>query len=412
VDIQNYNITEESDYVGFYTEDIQRPDTRTRREIIDGVQYITRVIKSIALYPQQAGLLTIDPAIMQLGVVMEGNRGGSFFFGNEIRRVPFQTEAVEIRVRPLPSSKPAGFSGAVGQFDLKGYISRNTVTTDDALTVSLVIEGDGDLKRVQAPQINFPTSFEIYEPKIREEAQGEVNGNRYGRKTIEYICLPREAGQFSIQPSFSFFDPDSVKYRSLEIEPFYITVRQGSANPNTALLSEDQEEADIHFINLNTRIRKPGRMWFGTVSFWVLLLIPVIAVAGAIFYKRKLQTLANLDPAILKARKAQKIAMERLQKSAALLAEQKSRAFYDEVSKAMMGYISDKLKIPKADMNKSNLQQRLEQLGISDERVQQFMELIKNCEMALFAGMDNSEAMQSTYDHALQILADIEKQMT
>jgi hypothetical protein len=318
---------------------------------------------------------------------------------------------VDIRVRPLPPRKPDDFSGAVGNFKFKSFISRNTITTDDALTLTLVIEGDGDLKRIQAPQIDFPEPFEVYEPKIQEEAKGEYNGNRYGRKTIEYVCLPREAGQYSIRPSFTFFDPDSVKYRRLQAEAFEITVRQGSARPTNSIIPENAESTDLHFINLNTQLRKPRKMWFGTAGFWVLLAIPVLLIAAAFLYKRKLQALANIDPAILKAQKAQKIAMAHLEKSDTYLKEQNSRAFYDEISKAMVGYVSDKLKIPRAEMNKANLRQRLSQLNISGERVQQCMEIVKNCEMALFAGMDNAEAMQQTYDHTLEILADIEKQV-
>jgi len=411
VDIQNYNITEESDYVGFYTEDIQRPDTRTKREIIDGVQYITKVIKSIALYPQQAGRLQVDPAVLQLGVVMEGRRSGSFFFGNEIKRVPFRTEALTIVVKSLPSNKPENFSGAVGDFNVKAYVSRNTITTDDALTLTMIIEGDGDIKRIQAPAIKFPEAFEIYEPKIKEESLGELNGKRFGRKTIEYVCLPREAGKFKIYPSFVFFAPDSTKYQALGGEPFEIVVRQGSAT-STAIISEDAlPEEDIHFIKLNTRIGKAPKLWFGTIGFWILLVLPLLALAGAIFYKKRIQTLANIDPAVLKAQKAQKVALARLDQSANFLKDKNSRAFYDEVSKAMMGYVSDKLKIPKSELNKSNLQSRLEELEVAPERVNQFAEIIKNCEMALFAGLAKYEAMQDTYDHALQVLAEIEKQL-
>lgn len=411
VEIQNYNIVEEPDYVGFYAEDIQRPDTRRRREILNGVQYLTRVLKSIALYPQQAGQLTIDPATLQLGVIVNTGRSSSLFFGNEIRRKAVQTNALSLNVKPLPGGAPASFSGAVGDFKMNASISRQTVTTDDAVSLVMSIEGDGDLKRIQVPEINFPENFTTYDPKVQESNLGEFNNTRMGRKTIEYVAIPNEAGKYTVRAEFTFFHPDSSRYITLQGEPYELTVRPGTAIKTPIIGDSDSEQADIHGLKMNTRLSKARSFFWGSPAFWILLLLPVGAILAAVFYKRRLQKLANIDPNLIKMQEAQRIAAQRLEQAASHLQNKQNRAFYDEVSKAMMGYISDKLQIEKSQMNKSNLQQRLEELEIPATQVEKFMEIVHHCEMALYAGKANPEAMQATYDNAHEVLATVEKQL-
>ncbi|GAB5552639.1 MAG: BatD family protein [Saprospiraceae bacterium] len=411
VEIQNYNITQEADYVGFYAEDIQRPDARRQREIIDGVQYVTKVLKSMAIYPQQAGLLAIDPAVIQLGVVLNsGRRSSNFFFGNEIRRVPVQTERMELNVQPLPEA-PEGFSGAVGNFRIGSDLERNQVTTDDALKLRLVIEGNGDLKRIQPPKINFPESFVTYEPKVQEQDIGEANTTRMGRKIIDYVSLPKEAGRYRITPKFTYFNPDSSRYITLRNTSYDITVRQGTAIKAPIIDDNAGLQEDIHGLKMDLTLAKKRPFFLGSIVFWILMILPVLALLAAVFYRKKLQELANIDPAVLKSQRAKQVAMSRLEQGATFLKSNDSRAFYDEISKAMLGYVSDKLKIPKSEMTKSNMQSKLEQLEIGTDKVARFIEIVRNCEIALFAGKDHQEAMQQTYDNALEVLAAIEKQV-
>ena len=413
VDIQNFNISKESDYTGFYAEDIQRPDGRRRQEIIDGQQYVTKVLKSVALYPQQTGTLTIDPAVVQLGVVSNSDRRPrNFFFGNEVKRVPTTTEAVKLVVKSIPPNAPPSFSGAVGRYSVTTEISRTTLTTDDALTLRMLIRGSGDIKRVQTPELEAPESFESLDPNVVEEYVGEQNSYRDGQKLIEYTYLPREAGRFSLQPKFTYFDPDSSKYLTLVGAYYDLTVRQGTATKSAIAPSDNEEMDQLNFIQLDTRLRRKRTFFIGSIGYWLAMLFPVLGLIGAVFYKNKLQALANIDPALLKSQKANKVALARLDTAKAFLDQNNSRSFYDEVSKAMMGYVSDKLKLPKSEMTKTNMRQRLEQLQVEEEKVEQFVQIVKNCEMALFAGMDNSEAMQSSYDNALSVLAAIEKQVS
>lgn len=412
VEIQNYNIVEEPNYVGFYAEDIQRPDTRRRREILNGVQYLTRVLKSIALYPQQTGELTIDPASLQLGVIVNTGRSSSLFFGNEIRRKAVMTNQLALKVKPLPPDAPTSFSGAVGDFKISSSISRQTITTDDAVSLVLSIEGDGDLKRIGVPHINYPETFTRYEPKVQEADLGEFNNTRLGRKIIEYVAIPKEPGKYQLQPEFTYFHPDSNRYLTLQSDPFTLTVRPGSAVKTPIIRDAANEKTDIHGLKLNTKLTKPKTFFWGSTLFWILLLIPLLALFTAIFYKRRIQKLANIDPNLIKMQEAQQIAAQRLGKAASYLQDKQNRPFYDEVSKAMMGYISDKLQIEKSQLNKSNMQQRLEKLEIPSSQLEKFMEIVHNCEMALYAGKADAAAMETTYHNAHEVLATIEKHLT
>lgn len=414
VEIQNYNIIEEPDYVGFYAEDIRRPDTRLRQQIINGDQYYVRTLKSIALYPQQAGTLTIPPATLQLGVVTGEQDSYSLFFGNNVRRVPVTTDSLNITVKSLPRPVPEAFSGAVGDFRLRTSINRNTLTTDDALSVTMEISGNGDMKRVQAPDPDLPPSFDQYDPEVEEYDLGELNGFRQGQKVYTFLAQPREAGIYEIAPTFVYFDPDSAIFKTLAADTLALTIRQGSQRSNAPDVADDLAVGpdDIGPLRLNTRLRKQNTFYLvNTPVFWTLAALPAFLFFGMLVYRRRRLSREATDPAERRRREAQHMAMQRLETAKAHLESGNNRAFYDEVSKAMLGYVSDKLGIPWSELTKDNVRIRLESLGVDQPKMAQFMQILQNCEMALFAGKANTESMQETYDHSLDMLATIEQQL-
>ncbi len=412
IQIDNYNVLSESEYQGFYAQDVRQHDSRLIREVIHGRQYATKVLKRVALFPQQAGELTIDPLNVQLGVVVEDNsRRNSFFFNKQIKRIPAVTDPVTIRVNPLPPDAPASFAGAVGKFSMTSRIEQPIITTDDALSIKMLITGTGDLKRVQIPEINFPETFEVYDPKVIDESNSEQMGVITGRKVIEYLAVPKEPGNYKIDPTFSYFDPDSAKYVVLHnAEPFNVTVRQGSKRSKLPTLNTEKTvaERDIHFINTQPGLKRKGRVFFGSTVFWILAVLPFLALVGVFVGKRAQDKLQNIDPMLAKSRKARKIALQRLATAEGHLQANDSRAFYDEISKALLGYVCDKLHIPLSELTKDNVKSKLESLSVPTEQIERFMTIIQTSEMALFAGMDNASAMKETYEHAVSTLSDIE----
>lgn len=409
VQIETQNVISESDYQGFYAQDIRRYDSRVVREVIDGTQYATKVLKRLALFPQQTGKLTVDPLNVQLGAVMDGNnQRRSFFFSRQIRRIPASTQALAINIKPLPPGPPASFTGAVGSFEVRTRINRATVTTDDAISIVMSIRGNGDIKRIQPPTLNFPEEFEVYDPKVIKENSFENLGELYGEKEIEYLLVPKEPGQYQLTPEFSYFDPDSANYVVFNENTFAVNVGQGSqkktvinANP------EPERKRDIAYLKADPKFGQKKYLQDG-VPFWVFSLLPFLLLGGAYTYKQLKAQNESLDPALLRQRKARKAAQKRLETAKQHLQDEKSRAFYDEVSKAMLGYVCDKLQIPRSELTKDNVKERLQAMSVAELEIERFMKTIKTCEMALFAGMDNSKAMQETYDETLDLLATVE----
>lgn len=414
IDIDSYNVIEEADYSGFFAKDIKRYNFRVVKEVINGVQYTTKIIKRVALYPQQAGLLTVEPMFLQMGIVKDGNRNRISSFFRQVERVPIQTDAIEIQVNPLPSNPPASFTGAVGQYKVNTTLNRTTVTTDDVISLRMAISGNGDIKRVQAPEMAFPDDFEVYDPKILDESSYESGDDIVGKKVIEYLLVPKNPGNFNIQPEFSYYDPDSSKYVTFKEDIYRLTVRQGSARPKAPILTEEDVEAkeDIRFIKLESKLKSKGDTFFASGGFWVLAILPFLFLGGAVLARQRQSKINSLDPGILKARKARKVAQKRLATAESFLKANDSRAFYDEISKAMLGYVCDKLQIPLSELTKDNVREKLESLQVAQESISNFMGIIQTTEMALFAGKDNAAAMQEVYDTTINLLSGIEQDLT
>ena len=409
VQIETQNVISESDYQGFYAQDIRRYDSRVVREVIDGTQYATKVLKRLALFPQQTGKLTIDPLNVQLGAVMDGNnQRRSFFFSRQIRRIPASTQSLAINIKPLPPGPPNSFTGAVGSFEVRTRINRATITTDDAISVIMSIRGNGDIKRIQPPTLNFPEEFEVYDPKVIKENSFENLGELYGEKEIEYLLVPKEPGQYQLTPEFSYFDPDSAKYVVFNDNTFTVNVGQGSQKKTAINTSpEPERKSDIAYLKADPKFGQKKYLQDG-VPFWIFSLLPFLLLGGAYTYKQLKAQNESLDPALLRQRKARKAAQKRLETAKQHLQDEKSRAFYDEISKAMLGYVCDKLQIPRSELTKDNVRERLQAMSVAELEIERFMKTIKTCEMALFAGMDNSKAMQETYDETLDLLATVE----
>lgn len=410
IQIENYNIVEESDYQGFFAQDIRRYDSRLVREVIDGVQYVTKVIKRVALFPQRAGQLTIDPLNVQLGALAEDQRRGSFFFNRQLRRIPALTEAVTINVKPLPGAPPPSFTGAVGNFEVSSQVNRNNFSTDDAISLKLMIKGNGDAKRIQPPDQEFPEAFEVYDPKTLRESTYESQGMLAGEKEIEYLLVPGVPGRYTLAPVFSWFDPDSANYITFRNPPFTVDISQGSQRNDRPAPSGEEEVtlSDIRFIKNETAISQERHTFLGSSGFWVLTIIPLLIVGGAAFWRRTSQQRNALDPAILRHRKARKVALKRLESAKNHLQSGDSRAFYNAIEHAMDGYVCDKLRIPQSELSRDVVRQRLQSLQVESAKIEQFLKIKQNCEIALYAGKDNSEAMQETYDQTLALIADIE----
>jgi len=412
VSLDGYDITQEPDYRGFFVQELRRFNSRTQREVINGKQVTTKVLRRLALFPQQTGELTIPSATFQLAVVQDNNRSG-FFFRRNVKPVFVTTEPVTIQVKELPSGAPGNFTGAVGNFGFQATANRMQATTDDAISITMMLTGDGDMKRVQSPPLLLSDSFEIYPPKVIEDKVSEVQGQLQGSKVIEYLVLPLFAGNYSIAPSFSYFQPESGTYQTISSGPYPLLVKQGTDRHTSrpGAFEQSTSSDDIRFIKLETTLHKKGQHFVGSSLFWGLSAFPIVAFLGMLLLKQAKNKNKLQDLTLLKRKHANKVAQQRLDAANGFLQSSSARSFYDEISKASLGYICDKLNLPLSELTKDNVNDKLTSLEISQSLIDSFLNIIKTCEMALYAGLDNSQDMKSTYEKAISVISGIEEEI-
>lgn len=407
------------DLKGFHTQEVELPQQKTfSLEHYKGRNYNTTVWSQYVLFPQQTGKLEI-PSITFEGVVAQqtvsDNPFDAFFNGGgyvEVKKKIY-TPRVTIDVQPLPT-KPAGFSGAVGEFNLTSSINTTDAKTNDAITLKLALSGTGNMKLISAPDIKFPQDFEVYDPKATDNLK-LTGAGLSGTKTFEYLVIPRHAGEFKIPAvEFIYFDLKSNSYKTLKSEEYTIKVAKGEGNSDQVIADFTNKESvkmlakDIRFIKLgDTSIKPKGTFFFGTAAYWLWYLVPfILFVAFVIIYRKQARENANV--AKMKTKKANKVAARRMKLAGKLLADGKKNEFYDEVLKALWGYISDKLNIPVSQLSKDSIETRLSDRGVSEELMKEFIGTLNECEFARYAPGDESEAMDKVYNAAVEIISKME----
>lgn len=407
------------DLKGFHTQEVELPQQKTfTLEHYKGRNYNTTVWSQYVLFPQQTGKLEI-PSITFDGVVAQQTVSDdpfdAFFNGGghvEVKK-KITTPKVVINVQPLPA-KPAGFSGAVGEFKLASSINATDVKTNDAVTIKLTLSGTGNMKLIGTPEVKFPQDFEIYDPKVTDDYK-LTNSGLTGTKTFEYLAIPRHAGNFTISAvEFTYFDLKSNSYKTLKTEAYNLKVAKGQGNADQVISDFTNKESvkmlgrDIRFIKLgDSSLRPKGDFFFGTVGYYLCYLIPLLLfVVFAVIYRQK--ALENANVAKVKTKKANKVATRRMKLAGKLLAENKKNEFYDEVLKALWGYISDKLSIPVSQLSKDNIEAELTNYGVQEALIAEFIGVLNECEYARYAPGNENEAMDKVYSASVEVISKME----
>lgn len=407
------------DLKGFHTQEVELPQQKTfTLEHYKGRNYNTTVWSQYVLFPQQTGKLEI-PSITFDGVVAQQTVSDdpfdAFFNGGgyvEVKK-KITTPKVVINVQPLPA-KPTGFSGAVGEFKLASSINATDVKTNDAVTIKLTLSGTGNMKLIGIPEVKFPQDFEIYDPKVTDDYK-LTNSGLTGTKTFEYLAIPRHAGNFTIPAvEFTYFDLKSNSYKTLKTEAYNLKVAKGQGNADQVISDFTNKESvkmlgkDIRFIKLgDSSLRPKGDFFFGTVGYYLCYLIPLLLfVVFAVIYRQK--ALENANVAKVKTKKANKVATRRMKLAGKLLAENKKNEFYDEVLKALWGYISDKLSIPVSQLSKDNIEAELTNYGVQEALIAEFIGVLNECEYARYAPGNENEAMDKVYSASVEVISKME----
>lgn len=407
------------DMDGFHTQEVPLPQEKSMKlEHHNGQNYRTVVWKQYVLFPQKTGKLTV-PSIKFEGLVLVQNRSldpfEAFFGGqsvmSEVKRT-LVAPSVTIDVDPLPA-RPADFSGAVGRYNISATLQPQQVKANDAVTLRVVISGQGNMKLITAPTVQFPKDFETYDAKVTDKTS-VGSGGTTGNKVFDYIAVPRHGGKYEIPPvTFCYFDPDSRAYKTLQTEGFSVDVAKGKGSASVHSDYTDKEElkllgTDIRYIKTgDTRLRPRNAFFFGTPVYALSYLLPLLLFAGLVFLFRK-QAVENANVAKQRGKKANKMVSKRLKNARALLRTGRREAFYDEVLKALWGYVGDKLTLSVADLNKDNVQDALRHRGVDDETIAAFLQVLNDCEFARFAPGDPGATMDKVFASAGAVIGRIE----
>lgn len=407
-------------YEGFYTQDIEIPQQiNFTREVYNDKIYQVGVLKKTILFPQQNGKILIKPFSLAL-LVQQQVKARSFFddFFSTHRTVKatVNSSATNVNVKDLPTS-PSNFLGGVGNFNVASNISHKDVTTNDAVTLTVKITGSGNIRLIKNPELTLPTDFEVYDPRSTDNVQTTDNGAS-GSKTVEYLFQPRFEGDYVIPPvQFVYFNPASGKYITKSTPEYALHVTKGSEEQSTTVMSSLRKEdvrligKDIRFIKQgNPMLRIKGYTFYGTTGFYLVYLISALLfLVIFIVYRKKAKENANI--ALVRNKKANSVAKKRLRAASAFMKQNNNEAFHDEILKAFLGYLSDKLGIPVADLNRESAISKLQERGVTQEIINDYTDVTEQCEFARYAPSGGSEARMELYKKAENTMSQFEKQI-
>jgi len=399
---------------GFHTQEIELPQQKSwKYERINGKTYGTVVWRQYVLFPQKTGKMTVPSIDFECEVIQEDRTMDPFeaFFGGGASAVRVNKKvvapAVELMVDALPT-RPANFSGAVGSgFSISGTLSPQQVDANDAVSMRLVVNGVGNMKLMKAPTIEWPKDFESYDPKVTDKSKVGTSGAS-GNVIYDYTAVPRHGGKYTIPPvEFCYFDTKSRSYRTLRTDSFTLAVAKGTGKVSRS----DRNQEDLKILNSDIRYIKGGEVelangqdtLFGSARYWATYggaLLLFLLGLGA-FYR---QAKANANIAHRRGKKAGKAATKRLKSAAKLLKQGQAEPFYDEVMKALWGYVGDKLNLPVTDLNKDNVGDELARRGVDESLSQQFLHVLGDCEFARFAPGDPGATMDKLYADASEVI--------
>lgn len=419
-DVAGMNNMKMPDFNGFLKQELdQSQNKQLSYENFNGKNYGTIVLYQVLLYPQRTGDITIDKASFEAVIRVQNKTQvrsifDDFFDSYTNVNKALVAPAVKVKVYPLPGAKPAGFSGTVGQLSMSSTISATQVKANEAVTLKVVISGSGNMKLIKNPDIELPEGFEIYDPKVNNNFKTTTSGVS-GTKTIEYLFIPRNAGDFEIPAAeFVYFDLQEKTYKTLRTPVYNLKVSKGEGGESVVsgnyVNKEDVKQLgkDIRFIETKPfKLTKKTEPVFGTVEGWILYLIPLL-VALFLFFVLKRKALENSNIEFVRNKKANKQAQKRLKMAQKLLNEGKKDKFYEEVLKAVWNYLSDKLAIPAASLTKERVEAELTEKGVNADAIKQFTDILNTCEFARYAPNSGQQEMGNLYAEAIEAISNLE----
>lgn len=402
------------DLKGFHSQEVQLPQQKSFHiEKLNGRNYRCVTWSQYVMYPQMTGKMTI-PSITFKGIVVQQNRSvdpfEAFFNGGsgyvEVKR-NIVAPSVAIQVDPLPQ-KPAGFSGGVGHFNISSQLTKSTVKAGNPVTLRVVVGGMGNLKLIKQPVVNFPKDFDKYDPKVTDKTKLTANGIE-GNMVYDYLFVPRNQGKYTIPAvSLTYYDTSANAYKTISTQPITLNVEKGDGKQTTVDDYSDERPTDIRGIKQGKfSVVDSANLLFGSIAYWLWLVVPFSAfvILLVVFRKRAAEA---ADIVGRKGKRANKVATKRLKVAYRLLTAGKQNEFYDEVLRALWGYVGDKMNMPVEQLSRDNISDNLSACGIGEATISKFITALDECEYERYAPGNAEGNMTKTYDSAMIAIMEIE----
>lgn len=394
VDVSQYSFTSLPEPQGFWVEDITpagQPQVEQRTR--NGREYASAVIRRVAMVPTGSGPRTLDPLGIEAQVRVRNSRdpfegvfGRSSLFGTSVVPISVLSNPIELDIQALPEGAPQPFSGVVGALSVTSSLDRDSVAANDAVTLTVIVSGRGNIRGVPAPELNVPPDFEVFPPEISQVTNASTSGVT-GSKTFEFVMIPRVGGSRAI-PSIEmgYFDLAAGEYRTAASDPLPLTIAAvGDASYGFSRLNIDPQRQDIRFIRLDVPVlRRMDQNIFSGAAFWMLALLPLMGIAGALGLRKHQDRLLG-DVAYARGRSAGKVAKKRLTEARRLAGKSDYRAFYAEVARALRGLVADKLNVAEAGMQMNHLEAGVKRAGVADAQVSELRSCLELCDRQRFA---------------------------
>jgi hypothetical protein len=424
VNVNSYGFTRIPEPEGFWVEELPLPDQPQVEQVVrNGQQYTSAVIRRVALIPTGPGERTLEPLGIEAQVRVRQRMLDPFesifdfdrpsLFGSVVPTAVV-SNPLRVEVDPLPPGRPEPFSGVVGSLGLSATLTPDSVDADEALTLTVMAAGEGNLRAIPEPALELPEDFEVYPPEISETIR-RSGGGLQGTKTWEYVLIPRAPGTRAVPSvSFGYFDPETNSYRTASSEPLDLLVSgevaegpAGLVRGGVAALRED-----IRFIHLGSaQLMRTDRSVFGGVGFWAVFLVPMMAVVVAMIFRMHQDRLRS-DPAFARRRRARRVAHARLADARRLATGETPREFYAEVARALRGFVADKLNIAEAGMKISDAEEGLGREGVSDPVFREVLECLEHCDLQRFAPPKEDAGEEARFlEKVSKVMTDLNREM-
>lgn len=401
------------DLKGFHTQEVPLPQQKSfHLEKVNGKNYRCVTWSQYVMFPQMTGKLSI-PSITFKGIVVQRNNSvdpfEAFFNGGsgyvEVKR-NIVAPGIDIQVDPLPK-RPVDFSGGVGHFTISAQLNHKTVKEGEPLTLRVVVGGIGNLKLIKQPVVDFPKDFDRYDPKVSDKTKLTANGIE-GNMIYDYLVVPRNRGDYTIPAvSLTYYDTSTNSYKTIKTQPLQVKIEKGDGNKTTVDDFSDQPK-DIKPIKTSDEdVVGVYTSFVGSGSYWLWLVLPfVVFVAVLVVFRKRALDSANIVAS--KQKRATKVATKRLKTAYRLMKAGRSGEFYDEVLRALWGYVGDRMNMPVESLSRENVVEAFEARNVQKETTEKFVHALDECEFERYSPGDPAGNMNKTYESAMIAIMDIE----